>query len=677
MLKVVNNGYVYNMEVATQMRLDRPVVDNFAYSGYYWTNDFRPGLLMDWRFTNWAIDFSCGPFRAEELLGWMPFTQYNSSFGIGDFRPETTRVFDSQRDWVRYGSILSGLLNLGKPATARHSADWSRESDTWHKGARGRVELGDGGELVYPSGRMQYASYDGTTFPRINPSGSPASSLVFNQVGFNGQFAVPPFQVVTDDGIGALASERFDARVLFAWLPQLTPFSYTKVNGYAYNELRYSRFETEVDDRDDGALYRLKYVFENWAGSLRKDLGGDYYPHAQHTYAVEIEVDVKVQLNVDDTLPIQGEWCITATPLITISRKYSLVATAGNHTVPSAYPWLTGSCDLGSTYASFTQLFGYRNTPLAEAQNTGPGERAFWLRPATRHENEGVEKPVEAFNSLVKDNLPDLLPIASLSANDCLSSYSSSSNWLESVPELPSMIRSIRNLSRFGMVLKALARGDVSAIPAMIDLLASGYLAWKYGARPGASDVREAIRIAREYWNRMESVAADLPRNLYGKYTAEIPLRLAPDFQGRFILTSRSKMVLRQQPSALLSAVLTMDDVGVLPTLARIWDLVPFSFVVDWFTSLSDRFEDIDRGALRAGLSVDYYVHTLEARYLIDPRVLHPYRSVGSTDAHLRVFVRYRSLYHPLFRESRFDFHPPRGLKKNLYSAGALLWVSR
>lgn len=676
MLQVVNNDDVHSMGIAVQMRHDRPTVPNYAFSGYYWTNDFRPGLLMDWRFTNLAMDFGFGPVPADKLLGyWMPGK--STSFTIGDHRPETTRKFDAQRDWVRYGSVLSGLLNLGKPARSRHDAAWSRESDTWHKSARGRVELGSGGEWIYPIGRMQFASYDGITLPRVNPAGSPASNLLFNQVVFSGYSATPPFQVDTEVGIPSLASERTDARWLLAHLQLSEPFSYTKVNGYAYNELRYRDFDMRWRERDGGITYFWSYVFENWAASLRKDLGGDYYPHSLHTYKVENELSIDCQLNVDDSLPVEGSWCITATPIISFKRKYNLMSSGGNHTVPEAYPWLTGSCDLSSTYTTFSQFFGWQNTPLVGLDVLGE-PKPFWLRPVSRNESEGVERPVEAFNSLVKDNLRHLTPIASLSANDCLSSFSSTSNWLESVPELPMLLKSIKDVSRFGKVLKALARGDVTAVPAMIDLLASGYLAWKYGAKPAVSDIKEAHRIASDYWGRMDRVAKDLPGVLYGKYTAEIPLRLAPDFPGTFILTGRSKMVLRQQPSALLATALTMDDVGVLPTLARIWDLVPFSFVLDWFTSLSDRFEDIDNGALRAGLSVDYYVHTLEAKYLIPPGILHPYRSADdSVDAQLRVFVRYRSLYHPLFRESKFDFHPPRGLKKNLYSAGALLWVSK
>lgn len=55
-----------------------------------------------------------------------------------------------------------------------------------------------------------------------------------------------------------------------------------------------------------------------------------------------------------------------------------------------------------------------------------------------------------------------------------------------------------------------------------------------------------------------------------------------------YSLSQRVKLVVSDQEKGYMSLLNRIDDVGMLPTLDRLWDLVPYSFAVDWLVDVGD-----------------------------------------------------------------------------------------
>lgn len=51
-------------------------------------------------------------------------------------------------------------------------------------------------------------------------------------------------------------------------------------------------------------------------------------------------------------------------------------------------------------------------------------------------------------------------------------------------------------------------------------------------------------------------------------------------------------------------SIKTLMDVDLFPTLTNVWDLVPFSFVIDWFLDIGSLFERIDTRTYASTLAV-------------------------------------------------------------------------
>lgn len=61
-----------------------------------------------------------------------------------------------------------------------------------------------------------------------------------------------------------------------------------------------------------------------------------------------------------------------------------------------------------------------------------------------------------------------------------------------------------------------------------------------------------------------------------------------------YSLEQRIKLAIGNEDSTLISILNKIDSIGVAPTFENIWDLIPFSFVIDWFIDIGDFLERVD-----------------------------------------------------------------------------------
>lgn len=151
-------------------------------------------------------------------------------------------------------------------------------------------------------------------------------------------------------------------------------------------------------------------------------------------------------------------------------------------------------------------------------------------------------------------------------------------NGLEFLKELPDFLRALRNPTR--ELLRIIGRPDPKN-------LADAYLSYKYGARLTVNDaasirdglVYEFSQIAKTERNAIAQGASSEAftqhmtlsgRQITGQRTAHVRI----DYQKRDDYTSR--------------LLAMMDSSGILPTPKALWELVPFTFVVDWFLDTSN-----------------------------------------------------------------------------------------
>lgn len=148
------------------------------------------------------------------------------------------------------------------------------------------------------------------------------------------------------------------------------------------------------------------------------------------------------------------------------------------------------------------------------------------------------------------------------------------------------MIPKLRNLKK------------LSSIPKSLRNASSDYLAVHYGILPTVSDLRsiyKAITRLKPY----------VDRNGYNTYSAgHASTAVVGDYSYR--LEQHLKLAIDDEDNLFDQIIQTVDDVGMLPTLENLWDLIPYSFVIDWFVNVSDLLERVDTRSRLARYNIRY-----------------------------------------------------------------------
>jgi hypothetical protein len=139
-------------------------------------------------------------------------------------------------------------------------------------------------------------------------------------------------------------------------------------------------------------------------------------------------------------------------------------------------------------------------------------------------------------------------------------------------------------------------------------------------------------------------------------------------------LLTRSKIVMDTSSAGLLSAVLGVDALGILPKASNLWDILPFTFVVNWFAGIGASIRRTEYSLLLATVPA-YFVHsyTLTSPLSAAELDLLKMSSASPEPSSLRVYLRDVNLLSPVFRDTRFGFGIPTSLP-SLGTLGSLLY---
>ena len=269
---------------------------------------------------------------------------------------------------------------------------------------------------------------------------------------------------------------------------------------------------------------------------------------------------------------------------------------------------------------------------------------------------------VDKFNDDVLRAWSDFTPAATFSTVDAFKKAEGylGTNVLQNLAKLPNIVAALPKIREAVDILGHIAKRDLSlsTLKEILDLATSTHLQANFEWRPYLS-------IVTTYLPQMISTFQSLGIPT-GTVTSHGSFRFHLFNEvGRqeITLLARTKIVMDASPSGLVSAALGIDALGLLPKASNLWDLIPFTFVVNWFTGIG---ESIRRAEFLAFLSTipAYFVHsyTLSSPLSADELDLLGASSSSSEPASLKLYYRDVSLFSPPIRDSRFGFGLPTGL---------------
>jgi hypothetical protein len=271
-----------------------------------------------------------------------------------------------------------------------------------------------------------------------------------------------------------------------------------------------------------------------------------------------------------------------------------------------------------------------------------------------------VNRVANEFTGLVRESMHDLTPAAFRSSADALESHVSllQTNYLEVAADYQQLLNVIPDVRALIRALTVLGSNPLSGIIRLGDVVSDIILQYSFGTRPSASAVAEL--------NRMGPRIMDL----FNKFTQPKTIQVAGSFFYDFLphefhgldavsLEARSTLYISYSDPT-FAQVFQLESLGLLPGASRIWEAIPFSFVVDWFTGMSSRLRDVDLSLLFMLMTVHWAEHSYAVRYRPSEFPLQEL-SLASADVEFVTFIRHLSAVVPPLRESRFDFRRAAG----------------
>lgn len=166
-------------------------------------------------------------------------------------------------------------------------------------------------------------------------------------------------------------------------------------------------------------------------------------------------------------------------------------------------------------------------------------------------------------------------------------------SFLRELPEISSLIPKLQNLKKLRNIRNAIK--DTSDV----------YLTGKYGWMPTISDLQEI-------WHAMTKYTAITDRNGFRTTSARSISSINTSHDEKIEATQCIKLAIATEDSLFLSLLEGLEFIGLFPSLNNLWDLVPYSFVLDWFIDLGDLLERVDTRLRLLRLDIKYVTMSLK-----------------------------------------------------------------
>jgi len=270
--------------------------------------------------------------------------------------------------------------------------------------------------------------------------------------------------------------------------------------------------------------------------------------------------------------------------------------------------------------------------------------------------------PASDFNRFFSENLGKVRPSCMPAFSDAMDGYrATTTDYLEVLYQYGKIFALVPDL--LGAIRAFLSsRGSGDTLLHLADLFSSTELQKKFGLDTAGRnwiELNKGIAVVpdEQGFARVSDAILRLgkPQTLYGSLHRDFDELMGLE---QVRLRTGVKLRLRGVDSALILKFLGLDATGILPRFGRLWDLVPFSWLVDWFTGLSSRYNIIDNIILAYIVGVEYAVYTYHLQGPIPVEILDYSNVVAeySDPPEFNAFFREVSRVVPLLTESDIDF---------------------
>lgn len=272
--------------------------------------------------------------------------------------------------------------------------------------------------------------------------------------------------------------------------------------------------------------------------------------------------------------------------------------------------------------------------------------------------------------------LPDVTGLLAISAAEAVEHGTSQlmMNNLENLAQLASLGHMLNPVKTGILLLTSIRKRNwIKAGKDFLDLLSDIWLLLQYGLVPTLRDAKELAENAKPIVQKLRNGGYSTPVTGHGSFTFTVPNDgLYPSFPGMTV-TARTKIRFRYGDSSLMINLLGARALGLLPTLGNLWDLIPRSFMVDWFTNIDDKLALADSQLWALALEVVGTTSSLTIEWPIPGTILSANNCRPVVTPKLIRYYRNVSPRVPSYFPTRYDFLPPEGLP-DWKTVGALVF---
>lgn len=624
------------------------------------TIDARPGWWSDplWGNHKWyGPELECS---VPELLGWKYYPRRVADL---KWQKPFEKDYFAADDWATYGNPLGGLLDVVSPRVVQTS--FKKEHRVDHLTLGGHAFGEDFSKpLKWPWDHPfhpVFTKIEGTTLNRHYDQVSVFIHPTFGDYRFRGS-----------NVFGTLDNSMGSAFNIWDLLRRASSGAEFRCNVTQYNEcvIRNFKFADESYEVD----YEVSGLF----------------PRRIVTFEYELEVNVRMN-DPAKTLLLRDTYNVTGffETMLRYPNSTSVPLVVGSYTIPpyvvSSSGWISYHLKQTETLTKIVDLKAWERGHGSLTTSSSNYADLMWDRTDGSRLNVRSDVPVELptranqmvhrwmgrLQQFTNDFSRDIRSTSLYSSADAITQLDIDSNFFESVPQLPALLSVVGLGMKTWSDLRKFLRGDFSVLSSLCHDISAAVLAYQYGVVPAKSDVENLASLIRKDLNgaigKLQVVRGSFDYTFDREYASYVG-------EGSLTLKTRSKIVLNGL-SPLPELLIGAGSVGFKPTLANLWDLVPFSFVADWFFNLSDRYADIDSAVLLHLVGPSYYVHSYKVVYTPSLDEL-TWAGLGiQSQIRAARFIRDVSRITPVPRETKIDFRAPPSLQKRLVSIGALLGV--
>jgi len=286
-----------------------------------------------------------------------------------------------------------------------------------------------------------------------------------------------------------------------------------------------------------------------------------------------------------------------------------------------------------------------------------------------------LNRRTDLFKRSVDNVMGDIVPSSFLSSADALEKHleALTANHVQTLSQLDGILGLLPDLVSLPSLVKKVASGEFGAIKDLVDYITDAILRYRFAQKPNKRNLEEIL--GTDIGGFLDRLGSSTSSTIYGSFKWEFPTEQNFMEDGKLVLETRSKVRVTADASTLVESCLMANAVGLLPTLSRVWESLPFTFVVDWFFAMNKRLKLLDTQLAYMAFRTDWCLHSYKVVYYPSQEVLESFNLESydlSEPFALSAYYRHKSVYMPRLRNSRYDFVSASGA--NVITAGALAW---